>query len=120
MVGPRRHPERSEAKSRDSAETLKGNPMGFLDFARNDSENLPRRYSRTCSAFFAWIHPRRSFGSAAYIQSPRVLRVLISLPAGNARTLFAVSAVARRAWTSLPVTTASAEPLLPRSSAYTA
>src|SRR5215475_10957876 len=65
-----------------------------------------KRYSRTCSAFFVWIQPRRSFGSAAYIQSPRVLRILISLPGGNARTLFAVSAVARRAWTSLPVTMA--------------
>src|SRR4029077_14234079 len=76
----------------------------------------PRIYSRTRSASFAGIQPRRSLGSAAYVQSPRVLRILISLPAGNANTLLAVSAVARRAWTSGPVTMASASPLLPLSS----
>jgi DNA repair photolyase len=31
------HPERSEAQSREPAESAKGNATGFLDFARNDS-----------------------------------------------------------------------------------
>ena len=69
-------------------------------------------YSRTGSASFAGIQPRKSFGRAAYIQSPRVLKILISLPGGKARTLLAVSAVASRACTSLPVTIASARPSL--------
>src|ERR1041384_3267632 len=72
------------------------------------------------TALLVWIQPRRSFGSAAYIQSPRVLRILISLPGGSARTLFAVSAVARRACTSLPVTIASPRPSLPVSRVWIA
>src|SRR5437588_6296269 len=48
----------SRDKSRDPLGNLKGTNTGSLDFARDD-------YSRTRSALFAGIQPRRSFGNAA-------------------------------------------------------
>ena len=39
-----RHPERSEAESKDPAESLFGFATGFLDFARNDGQ-LIRHFS---------------------------------------------------------------------------
>jgi len=38
MKCARRHPERSEAKSKDPVEVAQGFVAGFLDFARNDGE----------------------------------------------------------------------------------
>ena len=35
----RRHPERSEAESKDPVEVAVGFATGFLDFARNDSKS---------------------------------------------------------------------------------
>src|SRR4030095_2123836 len=84
------------------------------------SGRLPMRtptattYIRTCSELVAGIPPRKLFGSAAYIQSPRRLRTCTSLPAGNVKTRLAVSAVAMRASALFEITTANARPSLPR------
>ena len=58
------------------------------------------------STLLVGIQPRRSLGSWAYTQSPRRLRIRISLPGGSWSTGLALSAVARRACTSAPVTMA--------------
>jgi hypothetical protein len=45
----RRHPERSEAESKDPMEIAVGFATGFLDFARNDSKGQAQTNSRSSS-----------------------------------------------------------------------
>ena len=51
----RRHPERSEAESKDPVEVAVGFATGFLDFARNDSKDQAQANSACDAARVSFV-----------------------------------------------------------------